>query len=307
MKPLAVIGNLNADLIMGPATPWPKPGTEVILDHDDLRVGGSAGNTALAWMALGLPFALAANTGDDVFGRWLAEGFAATGAHLPVHAGGTTLSVGLVHPDGERTFFTTRGHLAHFSLDDVRQALAGRSLAGGYGLLCGSFLTDRLVADYDRLFDWADREGLALALDTGWPTDGWTEQNRKAARHWLSRCRIALFNEVESTMLTGRDDPVEAARALRAIMPEGAIAVVKRGPEGALAVDGAGMVYKAPAPPVRVIDTIGAGDVFNAGFLAALAADQPLAACLEAGVAIASRAISTHPRSYDIPPSGDSR
>lgn len=305
MKPLAVIGNLNADLIMGPAVPWPTPGTEVILDHDDLRVGGSAGNTALAWQALGLAFTLAANTGDDVFGRWLAESFAGTGTPLPVHPGGTTLSVGLVHPDGERTFFTTRGHLAHFSLADVEATLAARTLSGGYGLLCGSFLTDRLVADYDRLFDLADETGLSLALDTGWPTDGWTEANRQAVRGWLARCRIALFNEVESTMLTGCDDPVDAAHALRAIMPEGAIAVVKCGPAGAIAVDPQGALYRAAAPAVTVVDTIGAGDVFNAGFLAALAAERPLQACLDDGVAIASRAISTHPRSY-LDPSRES-
>ena len=54
MKPLAVIGNVNVDLIMGPAAPWPQPGTEIIVDHDELRVGGSAGNAALAWMALGM-------------------------------------------------------------------------------------------------------------------------------------------------------------------------------------------------------------------------------------------------------------
>jgi sugar/nucleoside kinase (ribokinase family) len=47
-----------------------------------------------------------------------------------------------------------------------------------------------------------------------------------------------------------------------------------------------------------VVDTIGAGDVFNAAFLAALARNEPLAACLAAGTGVASRAISTRPRTY---------
>ena len=42
MRPLAVIGNVNVDLILGPTAPWPRAGTEIIVDHDDLRVGGQA-------------------------------------------------------------------------------------------------------------------------------------------------------------------------------------------------------------------------------------------------------------------------
>ncbi|TGW06294.1 carbohydrate kinase family protein, partial [Mesorhizobium sp. M2D.F.Ca.ET.145.01.1.1] len=71
MRPLAVIGNVNVDLIVGPVAPWPKAGTETVVDHDELRVGGQAGNTGLAWQALGVDFAIAANVGDDQFGHWL--------------------------------------------------------------------------------------------------------------------------------------------------------------------------------------------------------------------------------------------
>ena len=160
MRPLAVIGNVNVDLILGPAEPWPKAGTEIIVDHDELRVGGSAGNAALAWKALGVDFDIAANTGTDEFGRWLRESFGAQAEKWPIRPEGTTLSVGITHPDGERTFFTTRGHLPRFSLDCVFAALDGARLSGGYALLCGSFLTDDLAADYPYLFDWADHHRI---------------------------------------------------------------------------------------------------------------------------------------------------
>lgn len=75
MRPLAVIGNVNVDLILGPADPWPKAGTEVMVDHDELRVGGQAGNSALAWDGMGIEYEIAANVGDDQFGRWLADAF----------------------------------------------------------------------------------------------------------------------------------------------------------------------------------------------------------------------------------------
>jgi sugar/nucleoside kinase (ribokinase family) len=274
-RPLAVIGNVNVDLILGPAAPWPKAGTEIIVDHDELRVGGQAGNSALVWGALGVDYAIAANVGNDQFGRWLAETFGAHGAAWPVSAENTTLSVGITHPDGERTFFTTRGHLPRFSLDDVFAVLDGNRLAGGYALLTAGFLTDDLTRDYEALFDWADKHEIAVALDTGWPLDGWTEANCEATRQWLSRCGIALFNEIETTTLAGIADPIEAARDLRSHMPDGAIFVVKRGPEGAVAIDTDGDPVAASAPKVKVIDTIGAGDVFNAAFLAALAKGRP--------------------------------
>lgn len=301
MRPLAVIGNVNVDLILGPAAPWPKAGTEIIVDHDELRVGGCAGNSALAWNSLGVDYAIAANVGNDQFGTWLRQAFAERSRFWPVENVGTTLSVGITHPDGERTFFTTRGHLPLFSFDEVHAMLDGEKLRGGYALLAGAFLTDALTSAYDHFFDWADTHDIAVALDTGWPLDGWTEANCAATIRWLKRCRLALFNEVETTTLTGLADPTAAAHHLKAHMPAGAIVIVKRGPHGAIAVDAEGHVSAAAAPVVTVVDTIGAGDVFNAGFLAALAADMPIEACLSTGVAIASEAISTLPRSYGKP------
>ena len=301
MRPLAVIGNVNVDLIVGPVAPWPAAGTETVVDHDELRVGGQAGNSALAWEALGVDFEIAANVGNDEFGRWLREAFGRRSEKWPIHPEGTTLSVGVTHPDGERTFFTTRGHLPRFSLADVFSVLDGNRLSGGCALLCGSFLTDDLTRDYDGLFDWADRYNIAVALDTGWPMDGWTPANCTAARAWLSRCELALFNEVETLTLAALEDPVDAAREIRLGMKKGATVVVKRGPQGALAIAPDGALFEAPAPDVRVVDTIGAGDVFNAAFLAALARDRPLASCLSLATQVASRAISTLPRNYGGP------
>ncbi|TGQ17888.1 MULTISPECIES: PfkB family carbohydrate kinase [unclassified Mesorhizobium] len=298
MRPLAVIGNVNVDLIVGPVAPWPKAGTETVVDHDDLRVGGQAGNTALAWQALGIDFEIAANVGDDQFGRWLREAFGHRAQNWPVRPEGTTLSVGMTHPDGERTFFTTRGHLPGFSLDDVLSVLDGNRLAGGYALLSGSFLTDDLTRDYSAFFDWAEAHRISVALDTGWPIEGWTETNCAAARCWLSRCELALFNEVETTTLAGLASPVAAARKIRDGMKDEAIVVVKRGPDGAIAIGADGELIEVSAPRVTVVDTIGAGDVFNAAFLAALAQGRSLEKCLSTAIRVASRAISTLPRDY---------
>lgn len=299
MRPLAVAGNINVDLIMGTLPPWPTPGTEIFVDHDEMRAGGSAGNVALAWQALGAPFQVAGNLGNDHFGDYLRIEFGDLARRWPMAAARTTYSVGLTHPDGERTFITTRGHLAAFSGDDVLACLDADVLSGGILLMCGVFLLPGIIRDFDGLADWADRHDIALALDTGWPPGDWTAEARAAARGWLARSRYALFNEVEACAVTGVDDVEDAARALLDLMPDSAAqAAVKRGPNGALGVSRTDRTARAPAEDVVVVDTIGAGDAFNAGFLFAVARDEPLAEAVRQGVGTASAAISTLPRRY---------
>ena len=157
MRSLAVAGNVNVDLIMGTLPPWPTPGTEVFVEHDEMRPGGAAGNVALAWAALGVDFQVAGNVGDDQFGTYLSEAFGDHAARWPVASARTTYSVGLTHPDGERTFLTTRGHLADFDGDDVLGCLDANKLRGGILLLCGVFLLPGLERDFDRLCSWAER------------------------------------------------------------------------------------------------------------------------------------------------------
>ncbi|WP_102957720.1 carbohydrate kinase family protein [Mangrovicella endophytica] len=304
MRRLAVIGNVNVDLIMGPAEPWPAPGTEIVVEHDELRIGGAAGNTALAWAALGVPHEIFATVGSDAFGRWLIEGFGDRSRRWIVEDAATTVSVGITHPSGERTFFTSRGHLPDFSFASAKRMLEAVDLSGGILLICGSFLTGHLTEDYPRLFDWADAKGVDVALDTGWPLMGWTDAVRAQALSWLPRCRFLLLNEIEAASLSGISDRDEAGVALRARMAEGGIVVTKLGPDGARALGAGGEVHQAPAPAVEVVDTIGAGDVFNAGFLLAIAERRGLTEALVLGTRLASRAVSTLPRVYDL---GDDR
>lgn len=296
-RPLAVIGNVNVDLILGPVAPWPEPGTEVLADEESLRPGGAAGNASQAWAGLGIAHQIVASTGADMFGNWLREAFGPRAARWPQTPGGTTVSVGVTHPDGERTFLTTPGHLAALDWRSVEAQLDWRALAGGTLLLCGTFLTVALARDYPVLLARARAAGVAVALDTGWPPGGWTAGIRAHVKEWAAGTACLLLNAIEAEAQTGEADPAAAAEALRARMPEGAVAVVKCGARGAVAAGPEG-ICRVPAPTVRVVDTIGAGDVFNAGFLAARARGAPLSAALAEGTRIASNAISTDPRRY---------
>jgi sugar/nucleoside kinase (ribokinase family) len=299
MRPLCTVGNVNVDLIMGPLAPWPRAGTEVILEDDDLRVGGAAGNAALAWLGLGHDFTIVASIGDDGFGRWLAAAFGDRAKGWPVVRSSTTISVGVTHPNDERTFLTTRGHLPKFGWADVRPQLSA-ALSGGLLLLCGTNVTPVLADEYDAVFAWAAAHRVEVALDTGWPVNGWTEAERARVTDWLPHVGHLLLNEIEVMGLTGTDTLNDALGALASILPGTATAAIKTGPRGAILRTAAGWMV-VPPRPIAVLDTIGAGDVFNAGYLSAVAQGAPLAKAVERGIATAAIALSTQPRRYTEP------
>jgi sugar/nucleoside kinase (ribokinase family) len=300
-RPLAIIGNVNVDIIVGDCPPTLHPGTESMVAHGDVRPAGCVGNTALAWTALDVPFQVAANTGNDMFGDWLRTIFRAHSGAWPRESCATTFSVGIAHPDSERTFLTTHGHIEKLSLEEVKRALDFNALDGGIALLVGGFLMDRLSTDYPGLFELLEKHRIEVALDTGWPITGWTPAIRAQCLSWVQHTHHLLMNEVELLSLFEVPEVEGAMTAALRVMPKGAHVIAKRGPLGASGLRGGSMIH-VPAPAVKAVDTIGAGDVFNAGYLAAIASGESFDAAIAAGVATASRAISTHPREYVAPP-----
>ena len=291
-----VAGNVDVDLILGPLAQWPRVGTETVLPHSEMRAGGQAGNTGLALAALGARHRVVANMGDDALGQWLRDSFAQSAPHWPRSAVAATLTVGIVHPDGERTFFTTVGHLAQFNPDHVLSQLPEVAEVGDTVLVCGIFLSPLLVAGCRRLFDTLKARGFNTALDTGWPNEGWDAVRAQVAS-WLPRIDHVLLNELETTALSGLENIDDAAHWFLERLPPGATLVVKRGPEGAVAWRSDEHTL-CPAEPVHVVDTIGAGDVFNAGYLYEHATGGSLAGSVRMGVRTASTAISTLPRRF---------
>jgi sugar/nucleoside kinase (ribokinase family) len=204
--------------------------------------------------------------------------------------------VGLLHPSGERTFFTSVGHLAGFAPEHVLAQLPERAAPGDVVLICGVFLSPLLVTGGRQLLQTLVGRGFATALDTGWPDGGW-DAARPTVEPWLPLVDHVLFNELETTALAGRE-PLETAMAwFHTRLRPGATLVVKCGADGACAWR-ADTRVACPAPAVTVIDTIGAGDAFNAGYLFAHAMGRDLPACLQLGVTTASTAISTSPRRF---------
>jgi sugar/nucleoside kinase (ribokinase family) len=295
-----VIGAVAVDMIMGPVAPWPLPGTETFVSHSEIRPGGPAGNTALALQALKVSHRIICNVGSDVFGRWLMESFGDQARQWDVAKAPTTISVAVEHPGGERSFITAPGNLAHLTAEGILKALPARACPGDIALFTGVFLYPKLLASFGTILGSVGKRGYEVALDTGWPPGGWSEEIKGLAGGWLAHSDHVLLNEIESQSLSGKLSIEEAAKWLAArAKPEAAI-IIKRGGNGASAWR-AGMMAELPAPKVKVVDTTGAGDAFNAGYLAACLRGAGIASALQDGIEIASTAIASSPRHYSRP------
>lgn len=297
---ICAIGDIGVDLVMGMLEQWPQIGTELLMPRSELRAGGSAGNAVLALRHAGVPARLVSAVGNDDFGIWLRAQFHGVDARLAVCPLASTVSVGLLHSCSERNFFTTEGHLAALTLDQVLSQLPA-AVPGSLALLTGVFLLPGLRGHYTELMTELRARGYQVALDTGWPSEGWTAAVRTEVQSWLPLCDHLLLNELELCKLAGVAG-VAGVNEVRQAMPQvqawlrpGASLVVKAGARGALACRGTEILSQA-AQIAEVFDTIGAGDSFNAGYLAALLRGASLAQALASACGVATAVLTRFPR-----------
>ncbi|QQP97177.1 carbohydrate kinase family protein [Lysobacter enzymogenes] len=291
----SIVGDVSVDLVLGTLDGWPKIGTERLLPRSELRAGGSAANSALAARHLGLSPHLIGAIGDDDLAQWLLLQLAGIRIELQTCSSDTTMSVGLMHPDGERTFFTSCGHLQHLSPDFVLKHLPPAP-HGSVALFTSPFLLSGLREGFGELLAQASARGYQVALDTGWPPEGWTSQVQREVAGWLAHCDHLLVNELEAMSIAETQELELAVQRVAALLKPGAHLIVKLGAAGALGhVDGRSTRYATEAA-AEIFDTVGAGDSFNTGYLAARLNGAGLDDALAAGCRTAGAILPRFPR-----------
>ena len=278
MPDLLVVGDANPDLVLRGGDVVPAFGQrEQLVDHADLTLGGSGAIMACGAARLGLEVAICARVGDDELGRCTREALREAGvddAHVHAAADEATgISVGLVR-DGDRAVLTATGALATLDPDSVTDELLA---SARHVHVASPFLQPRLADGLGRLVERAHAGGATVSIDTGWdPAERW-----ELPAQALSGADVLLPNAEEAIRLAAGADARSAARALAAAGP---VVALKLGAEGAAAYAGDDSAEVAP-PAVEAVDATGAGDSFDAGFLAAWLEGEPLGAALALGVA----------------------
>ena len=263
-----VVGELNADLILrGDVTPAFGQ-VEKIIDEAALTIGSSAAIFACGAARLGLRVAFIGKAGRDEFGQFMLRELQQRG----VETGGvvidpllpTGLSVILSRPT-DRAILTHLGSIAALRFDEIDL----NWLARARHLHLGSYyLLEALRPDVPKLFQEAKAQGLTISLDTNYdPKEQWTGGLREV----LSQIDVFLPNETELLAIT-QEESIEAGLDRLAGIP---IVAVKLDARGAMVRQGMQIVH-ADSLPVNVVDTTGAGDSFDAGFIYAYLAGLEL-------------------------------
>ncbi len=259
MFDILVAGEINPDLILsGNVTPEFGQ-VEKLVDSAALTVGSSSAIFACGAARLGLKVAFIGVCGDDGFGRFMLDEMRTRGVNISnviVRSGGHTgLSV-ILNRGEDRAILTHSGLIASLTAEEVTDDLLRQAR---HLHISSYFLQTALQSGLPRLFARARSIGLTTSLDTNWdPSGEW-----RGFEAILQLTDVFLPNENEALALSGASTP-EAA--LQILSHKSQVVAVKCGIGGALACQGVNAT-RAPALPVKVVDTVGAGDSFDAGFL----------------------------------------
>jgi len=278
MKKVLVAGELNVDIVLQGYHAFPEAGKEVLVDDFVMVLGSASAICAMGLAKLGDPVSFLGKAGDDPWGRFCVE--CLTGRRIDVsHVAcdpslKTGVTVAITSPR-DRALVSFLGSIAALRAEDVADA----ALAEADHLHVSSyFLQERLRPGMKGLFARARRFGLSTSLDPGFdPTESWGPDLSETLRE----VDVFFPNEVELRGLTGTDDVGDGLRRLE----NGRTRVVaKLGREGAPTLED-GALLRAPAFAIEPLDTTGAGDSFNAGFLHAWLAGASSLDALRLGAA----------------------
>jgi len=273
---VVVVGELNADIILRGDVVPSFGQVEKVIDDLDLCAGSSSAIFAASAARMGLRVRFISKVGDDLLGHYLLGELDSVGLspeHVIVDPSVKTGATVHLSTGQDRAMLTYLGSMAAITASD----LPSDWLESVRHLHVASpFLLQELRPHMPTMMRQAREAGLSVSLDTNWdPAEGWYLGG------FFDDLDLFLPNEQELLAITGESDLMSGLRTALQLVP---LVVVKRGERGALAATETELV-EVPAYDVSVVDTTGAGDTFDGGFVAGWLREEPLERCLALGSA----------------------
>jgi sugar/nucleoside kinase (ribokinase family) len=270
---IVIAGEINLDMILY-GLPEDMPTERELLASDFvITLGSSSAILAHNLAALGSRVGFVTKVGDDFLGTLALERLRERGVDLAGVAHGPKSGVTLILPhERERHILTYPGTISELRFEDLDLDYL---TSARHFHMSSLFLQRELLPHAPELFRRMKAAGLTTSLDTNDdPGDRW-----EGFEQVLPHVDIILPNEREA-MKMARSSDFETA--LSWLSERVKTVVVKRGPTGAIAIRDR-QRFSAAGVPVTVIDPVGAGDSFDAGFLHQFLRGQDLPACLAYG------------------------
>lgn len=278
---LLCAGEAFEDLVFYALDRLPDPGEEVKTNHFIATIGGGAVITAVHAARLGMRTGILSALGDTAVARLKRERVSVINLRKPTEPHAITAALST---DEDRAFVTfngvnakLEGRLARVLSKPLSTKPEGRRRTTGH-------MADHLhfcfyphdCAQWTRIVTRLRKRGVTTSWDFGWnePLTG-----DRGLTDLIDALDFVFVNEPEARLYTG--EPTLAAAILH-WRRRHAITIVKQGGNGASWIAPDREIH-FPAPRVKVVDTTGAGDAFNAGFLVAWLSGQSPARCLAAG------------------------
>jgi len=281
----AFVGEINVDLVFADVSAPLKDDGETICGGFEQTMGSSTAIAACAYAALGGSASFFGLAGNDLFGEYMISGLRQFGVNTDSirrsDSTGTGVTANLTHGSA-RTQITFPGTISQFSMNDIDLP---RLLRCAHAHFSGIFQETALRRNFRELLSELNHSGLSVSLDCQWdPEESW-----EGLGDWLPLVSTFFANSNEVCSITGARSPEEALRKLTQATPN---PIVKDGARGVLANDN-GEQLRVQACEVALVDTVGAGDSFDAGYLfAKLVLDRPSVDALRYGNAVAARSCS---------------
>lgn len=275
---ILALGELNVDLILNRIGGMPEIGKEKFCRDMTVTLGSSTAIFAANAASLGAKVAFCGMIGNDAFGelvetslrqknvdtRWL--------IHTGDYATGATI---VLNYDEDRANVTYQGAMDHMGLDNINKEIFS---SVRHIHISSVFMQSALKRDLLQILRLASAAGVTTSLDTQWdPAETWDLDYKQI----LPLVTVFMPNETELRFLTHSATTQEAVEAIRPYINN---AVIKQGSRGSLLLRKGHPDLQLPALlNTEVVDCIGAGDSFNAGFITRFTQGASLEVCQRYG------------------------
>ncbi|WP_018757146.1 carbohydrate kinase family protein [Paenibacillus terrigena] len=281
-----VIGDANVDLVIVGCNTLPLPGQEIFVQDMSLHVGGGAALFSLTLAKLGKTVAFKGIVGQDYYGQYVLNQFHLAGIDTSYTKRSDQNTTGIsiaINPERDRSFISYAGTNAELQVDQVADL---EPIPARHVHLTGYRGSSNHEA-FMRIVRQLKVSGITVSLDVGWDDTG---EWYPGVFELMDGIDVFFMNETEALHYTGCAAIEESIGQLKERQKN---VVVKRGAEGATAIIGSKVSHCA-GYVVEVVDTTGAGDAFNAGFMYGYLSGMSVGECLVYGNACGALSVQNY-------------